>query len=255
MTRERFNVVAIVLAAGAGERLGGGTPKAFVELAGRSMVARAAAAAASCADVTELVVASPPSEAERRRVVEALDGTPKPVRVVAGGASRQSSVLCALEAASNDVDIVVVHDAARPLAPPSLFSSVIEALDRRRSDAAAAIPVVPVVDTLKRVAGGFVVETVARDDLRAAQTPQAFAAEALRSAHERAAAAAMEFTDDAALLEWAGHRVIVVAGDPANLKVTTAEDVRRAEAAIAQRRGDENTGSTPPLRAEPSRHG
>ena len=138
--------------------------------------------------------------------------------VVAGGATRSASVRCGLDALPEDCDIVIVHDAARPLASPELFVAVLEAV---AAGADAAIPGVAVTDTIKRVADGQVVGTIDRDDLVAVQTPQAFRLGALRAAH----AGGPEATDDAALVELAGGHVVVVPGDPANLKITTKEDL------------------------------
>jgi 2-C-methyl-D-erythritol 4-phosphate cytidylyltransferase len=215
--------VAVVLAAGEGERLGRG-PKAFLEVGGRSILSMAVAAAAACPDIDELVVAVPSRFAERvtRSIVPSL---PKPCRAVLGGRTRQESARLALESIPDDRPVVVFHDAARPFAAPELFSAVIAAL----ADADGVVPVLPLADTVKRVRDGYVESTLSREELRAAQTPQAFAAPAFRDAHERAAATGMWCTDDAALLEWAGYRVRAVTGEPVNFKITMAEDLARAE--------------------------
>jgi 2-C-methyl-D-erythritol 4-phosphate cytidylyltransferase/2-C-methyl-D-erythritol 2,4-cyclodiphosphate synthase len=150
--------------------------------------------------------------------------------VVGGGETRQESVRLALRAVAEDVKVVACHDAARPFASPALFGAVIEAVG---DGAAGAVPVVAVADTIKRARDGWVVGTEVREELAAAQTPQAFATPVLREAHERAAAQGVAFTDDAALVEWAGGRVRTVPGEPANIKVTTPEDLARAEAVEA----------------------
>lgn len=139
--------------------------------------------------------------------------------VVVGGATRADSVRAGLAAVPDDAAIVVVHDAARPLAGADLFAAVVGAV--RSGDVDGAVPVVAVTDTVKRVDGGRVVATVARDDLVAVQTPQAFAAPALRAAH----AGGGDATDDAGLLEAAGLAVGTVPGDPGNLKLTRPEDL------------------------------
>lgn len=139
--------------------------------------------------------------------------------MVAGGATRAESVRAGLAVVPEDADVVVVHDAARPLAGAELFAAVVAAV--RSGDVDGAVPVVPVADTLKRVVGDRVVGTVDRDGLVAVQTPQAFAAEALRAAHHGGGDA----TDDAGLLEAAGRVVGTVPGDPRNLKLTRAEDL------------------------------
>jgi 2-C-methyl-D-erythritol 4-phosphate cytidylyltransferase len=150
----------------------------------------------------------------------------RPAVVVTGGDSRQASVRAAL-AVIDDALVVAVHDAARPFAAPDLFTAVIDAID----DATiGVIPVVPVTDTVKRVLDGVVVGTVDREELALAQTPQAFATEALRAAHDRAVEAGLTLTDDAAVLELAGHQVRAVPGDPMNTKITTLFDLAQAEA-------------------------
>ncbi len=138
--------------------------------------------------------------------------------VVAGGSTRSASVRCGLAVLPDDCDVVVVHDAARPLASAELFEAVVVAV---RAGADAAIPGVAVPDTIKRVADGRVSETIDRDDLVAVQTPQAFRIAALRTAH----ASGADATDDAALVEAAGGQVVVVAGETTNLKITTQDDL------------------------------
>ena len=147
--------------------------------------------------------------------------------VVAGGATRADSVRAGLAAVPADATVIVVHDAARPLAGPALFAAVIDVVQAGGVD--GAVPVVPVSDTLKRISADRVVATVDRDGLVAVQTPQAFTAGALRAAH----ASGAEATDDAGLLEAAGLAVAAVDGDPANLKLTRAEDLALAEALLA----------------------
>ncbi len=210
-----MRVAAIVVAAGAGTRFG--ARKQF-EALGQTSVA--ASSVAACRSVAERVVLVAPADA-----LEDLYGADA---VVAGGATRSASVRAGL-AEVGDADVVVVHDAARPLATPALFRAVVDALDEA-SGVVGAIPGLAVPDTLKRLDGtGGVAETVARDDLVAVQTPQAFVASALRAAH----AAADDATDDATLVERAGGRVAVVAGEAQNRKLTTPEDLEAARRAMA----------------------
>jgi 2-C-methyl-D-erythritol 4-phosphate cytidylyltransferase len=157
-----------------------------------------------------------------------------PVVVVSGGKTRQASVALALLVVDTQIPIVAIHDAARPFAPPTLFTSVVEAV---AAGADAAVPVVQLVDTVKRVRDGIVVATEPRDQLALAQTPQACRATLLRDAHEKAEDAKLDFTDEAGLLEWAGVVVHTVAGDPDNFKITTALDVARAERFLEAGRG------------------
>jgi 2-C-methyl-D-erythritol 4-phosphate cytidylyltransferase len=203
-------VWGIVVAAGRGDRFG--QPKQFCDLAGTRVVDRALAHVVCVCDGT--IVALPSGCA--------WDGEGTPVE---GGATRSDSVRHGLAAVPDDADVVVVHDAARPLAPRALFDAVIAAV---REGADAAVPAVPVRDTLKRVDGDRVVATVERAQLVAVQTPQAFRASVLRAAHARGDDA----TDDAALVEAAGGRVVVVPGDPRNLKITEPVDLAVAAALL-----------------------
>ena len=202
-------VWAIVVAGGAGARFGG--PKQFLELRGERLVDRAVSSATQACD--GVVVVLP-------RGVP-WDG-PEVAAVVEGGATRSHSVRAGLSAVPDDADVIVVHDAARPLATAALFRTVITAVE---AGADAAVPTVALADTVKRVEHGQVIETVARESLAAAQTPQAFRAAVLRAAHADAADA----TDDAALVERAGGRVAAVPGDPRNRKVTDPDDLTTLE--------------------------
>ncbi|AVM01733.1 2-C-methyl-D-erythritol 4-phosphate cytidylyltransferase [Gordonia iterans] len=199
-----------------GTRLGLPRPKAFVELAGSSLLRRSIDAARASGVVDEVVVIVP---AELADAVRAEFGE---VTVVAGGAERSDSVRAGL-AAAGDAELILVHDAARALTPPDLFVRVVTAL---RGDRQAVVPGLPVADTLKRVDGrGRVLSTPDRSELRAVQTPQGFAAALLRRAH----AAAADATDDAGLVEALGAEVHVVPGDELAFKITTPYDLRLAE--------------------------
>jgi 2-C-methyl-D-erythritol 4-phosphate cytidylyltransferase len=225
------DVWAIVVAGGSGSRFGDSAPKQFLDLGGLRLIDWAlAAASVSCGGVVAVLPAAH---------LEATTLAPG-VAAVAGGSTRSASVRAGLEAVPADAAVIVVHDAARPLADAALFERVIAAV---RAGADGAVPGVPVADTVKRVdpADGLVLETLDRPALRAIQTPQAFAADALRQAH----AGGDDATDDAALVEAAGGRVVVVEGDPSNLKVTGPEDLVRAEDLLTRRstRGD---GGRPP---------
>ena len=214
------DVWAIVVAGGSGSRFGDAAPKQFLDLGGLRLIDWAlAAAGAACGGVVAVLPAAH------------LKGTlAAGVVAVTGGATRSASVRAGLEAVPADAAVIVVHDAARPLADPALFERVIAAV---RAGADGAVPGVPVADTIKRVdpSGGVVLETLDRPALRAVQTPQAFAAAVLRRAH----AGQADATDDAALVEAAGGRVVVVDGDPANLKITGPDDLVRAETLLTRR--------------------
>ena len=226
----------MIAAAGSGERLGAGGPKAFVELAGRPLIEHSLAAVAAARTVSTLVVAVPAELVDpTRQRLGGRDGPP--VTVLAGGASRAESVREALAAVATD--LVAIHDAARPLAPAPLFDAVVERL-AAAPGASAAIAATPVRDTVKRSAerndagGGEVAETMAREYLWAAQTPQAFRTAALRTAQQTAAATGRlsGATDEASLIEAAGGTVLLEPSTAHNLKVTTAEDLRIAAALL-----------------------
>ena len=215
---------AIVLAAGAGRRIGAERPKAFLPIGDRPMLAVAAAAAAASPAIEAIVIAAPAGyEDEARACAEGLE---VPAQIVTGGDSRQASVRAALAVLGGDIRIVAVHDAARPFAPPDLFTEVVRAV---AEGADGAIPLVPMTDTVKRLVGARVVGTLPREELGLAQTPQGFLLAALRTAHDRAMAEGERVTDDAALLERVGT-VVAIAGDPMNFKITTMMDLARAEA-------------------------
>lgn len=201
---------AIVVAGGRGERLAdrSGVRKQYLPLGGRRVLEWALEQAARHADGVVLVV---PAD---------LAGEPEPLAtvVVAGGDTRSGSVRAGLAAVPADASVIVVHDAARPVPVPEVWRRVLAAVD---GGADAAVPVVPVTDTLREVDGG----TVDRQRFVAVQTPQAFRADALRGAH----AAHPDGTDDASLVEAAGGRVVVVEGDAANIKITTRVDLAVAD--------------------------
>lgn len=228
----------VVPAAGSGVRLGGGTPKALRELGGVPMLVHAVRRMAAAEAVSLVVVAAPPGDVAGVRALLADVTHDTELRVVPGGASRQESVALGLAALDPDVDVVLVHDAARPLAPPDLAESVLAAV---RGGAEAVVPGTPVVDTVKRVdAAGVVVETVDREPLRAVQTPQGFRRSVLERAHAAAGAgddgvrAAAVATDDAGLVEALGVPVLLVPGRDEALKVTRPLDLVLAEALLAR---------------------
>ena len=224
-----MRAAALLVAAGRGERFGGAIPKGFTELAGRPLLAHAVEAAVSCPGIERVVVAVSEKMVERARA--SLEHPL--VEVVVGGETRQASVLAALEAVGPGPDLIVCHDAARPLAPPALFATVLRALVDSGAD--GAIPIVAIPDTVKRIEGASVAGTLDREALGLAQTPQAFRRSALEHAHRMAAEEGFEGTDDSALLERAGFAVVAIAGDPRNLKVTTRADLALAEVALEDR--------------------
>ncbi len=214
-----------MVAGGSGSRFGG--PKQFSDLAGRPVAAWSVAAARTVADGVVLVV--PAAGPGGGGGPGGTDGGPDAPalgadRVVSGGTTRAESVRAGLVAVPDDAFIIVVHDAARPLATGELFTSVVDAV--RVTGVEGAIPVLPVADTLKRVDGDTVQHSVDREGLVAVQTPQAFDAATLRKAHRTG----RDATDDAGLVEDLGATVRTVVGDPHNVKLTRPEDLVLAEA-------------------------
>lgn len=221
-------VAAILVAAGSGTRLGADVPKAFVPVAGRTLLEHAAGRFCAHPRVRDVVVVAPASDLDRAAAL-----VPGAV-VVAGGETRQQSVSCGLAALAEDVEAVLVHDVARAFVPAAVIDRVIDAL----VTAEAAIPVVPVTDTIRRTdASGELHETVDRSTLVAVQTPQGFSRSALVAAHEGAPPSA---TDDAVLVEARGGRVAGVPGDALAFKITYPVDLLLAEA-VAVRRLPERT--------------
>ncbi|MGD1169667.1 2-C-methyl-D-erythritol 4-phosphate cytidylyltransferase [Mycobacterium seoulense] len=216
-------VVAVVPAAGSGERLGAGIPKAFCEVDGRTLLDRAVGGLLESGVVDHVVVAVPAA-----RVDEAKRYLGERATVVAGGADRTTSVSLALAAVAGEPEFVLVHDAARALTPPALIARVVDAL---RAGNNAVVPALPLHDTIKVVdANGVVLGTPERAGLRAVQTPQGFAHDLLLRAYQRAGTA--DFTDDASLVEHVGGQVQVVDGDPLAFKITTQLDLVLAEAIV-----------------------
>jgi 2-C-methyl-D-erythritol 4-phosphate cytidylyltransferase len=208
---------AIVVAAGSGARLGADRPKAFVPLRGAPLVAASVAVLAAHPGIAGIVCAVPPGY---RQV------PPLPVDArVEGGASRAESVASALACVPASAAFVLVHDAARPLLQAALVDRVLGAL---AAGADGVVPALPLVDTIKRVVDGVVVETLDRSQLVAVQTPQGFPVATLRAAIAAAGDDLAAATDCAALVAALGRRVICVAGEPDNLKVTTGDDLERA---------------------------
>ena len=226
-----MRVVALIAAAGQGTRLGAAVPKAFVRLRGRTLVERSVAAMLTSAVVDEVVVlVSPDMESYAREVLSRagiLDAA-LPARCAHGGGERADSVWAGLRTITDDEAVVLIHDAARALTPPGMIARVAR---RVLEGAPAVIPVIPVADTIKQVAGDVVEGTPDRSTLRAVQTPQGFLLSGLRAANEAYFGAedpGFVATDDASLLEWHGVPVVTVQGDPMAFKVTTPIDMTLA---------------------------
>lgn len=228
---------AVVVAAGRGRRSGDGIPKQYRPLAGQSALRRSLALLTRCGVAPVQVVVHPDDLELYHEAAHGFDLPPS----VAGGDTRQASVLAGLEAiAAQKPGHVLVHDAARPFASPHLISRAIEA----GRATGAAIPAIRIADTVKSVApDGRILGTADRDALRIVQTPQAFAFAPLLDAHRRAAKAGLsEFSDDAALLEWAGLSVTTFEGEAGNMKLTTPDDFQRADLMLRDALSDIRTG-------------
>lgn len=222
-----MRVFALVAAAGKGTRLGADLPKAYVPLRGRTLVERSVTAIETAEVADEIfVIVHPDMEAYARRVLRGHD-----VTFVHGGAERFDSVAQGLKAIPDADGAVLIHDAARALTPPGLFARVTRAVLEGND---AVIPTVPVVDTIKVVEDSVVIDTPDRSSLRAVQTPQGFDLAALRAANEEFFAHPFDATDDASIMEHAGHTVTTVTGDPMAFKITTPIDLLLAEHIVGE---------------------
>ncbi|MFN4218648.1 MAG: 2-C-methyl-D-erythritol 4-phosphate cytidylyltransferase [Candidatus Bipolaricaulia bacterium] len=215
-------ISAVVLAAGRGTRLGAPQPKAYLPLHNKPILLYSLGTLSRCDLISELIVVIHPDDTERVRRV--LEGLHKPVRVVFGGSQRQDSSRAGVRAACGD--FVLIHDAARPFVSIGLIERVIAAMKSHR----AAVPVVPISESVKRVSEDFIVADLERSELFGAQTPQGFERKLVLDALERACAQGRYFTDEAsALLAMSGVRAKAVPGDEHNIKITTARDLQLAE--------------------------
>ena len=225
-----MTTVAVVPAAGSGQRLAAGVPKAFFHLDGRTLVERAVSCLLESGVVDRVVVAVPADRTGQAKLILGREAT-----IVPGGANRGESVGRALAAVADaeQPSFVLVHDAARPLTPPDLVVRVVEAL---RAGHSAVVPALPLSDTVKAVdANGVVLGTPERAGLRAVQTPQGFATELLLRAYQRAGeVTGVDFTDDASMVEHIGGQVQVAEGDPLAFKITTQWDILLAQAIVKQ---------------------
>jgi 2-C-methyl-D-erythritol 4-phosphate cytidylyltransferase/2-C-methyl-D-erythritol 2,4-cyclodiphosphate synthase len=223
-----MSVGVILVAAGRGDRMGSSIPKQLLELGGRTLLQRSVAAFDAHARVSEIVVVLPAALVAEGPAL--VGPTSRPCRFVAGGARRQDSVACGLQVVDATLDLILVHDAARPFADAALIDRVIAATE----GTGAAVPVVPARDTVKRLdrARGRVDATIPREEIGLAQTPQGFRRAVLREAIALGQQGAVG-TDEAMLAELAGHAVAAVDGDERNIKITTPDDLAVARARLA----------------------
>jgi 2-C-methyl-D-erythritol 4-phosphate cytidylyltransferase len=220
------SVWAVLAAAGSGDRLGADRPKAFARLGDRPLLGESLERLEASDWIDEIVIAAPPGWEEPAILLAEELGCGKVSACVAGGATRAESVCRSLAEVPNDAAVVLVHDAARPLVDDGVIERVLAALNEGWD---GAVPALAVADTIKRVDGERVVETLRREELRAVQTPQAFVAQALREACRGDVSGA---SDCASLVEARGGRIKVVLGDPRLLKVTEAADLDRVAALL-----------------------
>jgi len=227
-TRAAAPRIAVAIPAGGiGARFGSRIPKQFLTIQRVPVVAKTVGCFTRYPGVAAIAVAAPEGHVERTRRALAALARRVPLVVVPGGPTRQDSVWLAMQTMPDDVEIVVVHDAVRPLITPDLIASVV----RAAAEHGAAICALPIAETVKRVRNEVVEATLDRSELWAVQTPQAFRAALLREAHEKARRDGVVGTDDAMLVERLGHAVRVVRGRAENVKITTPEDLRRARGA------------------------
>lgn len=223
------SVAVVLLAAGRGERLGANEPKAFVNLAGKSLLSHAIANALATKDLKQLIITVPQSYLDQTLELEReLSSDSVNIRVVVGGATRQSSVSEALSVLAGGIEVVLVHDSARALASTDLFDRVADAVFENQI---GVIPTLEVTDTIKRFRNDVILETIDRSTLVRAQTPQGFLANVLVAAH---LAASSEHTDDAALVQDFGGTVMMIRGEERAMKITTPEDLERAKNFLLQ---------------------
>ncbi len=231
-----MRAAGLVVAAGVGKRMGGDRPKQFLSVCGRPILAHTLAVFSELTELGTIHVGVAPGEERRTReeVLPYLAGDGR-FRIFSGGVRRQDTVRLGLAALAGEADWVVIHDGVRPLVTAGLIREVLAAA---RQDV-GAICALPASDTLKRVGpSGFIEETLSREGIWLAQTPQAFRVDALIDAHKRSEQLGIDATDDAALLEHFGHKIRVVAGDPKNLKITTRDDLPLAEFILSRESED-----------------
>ncbi len=225
-----MNVLAIIPAAGVGLRMGGETPKQFLSLEGVPVFVHTLRKFVAAESVHEIILALRPEEMERVGQEVERERFAKPIRLVAGGVSRQETVARALAAAAAGTELVLVHDAVRPFIELHLIERVIEAAVKE----GAAILGIPSVDTVKQVERQMILGTIPRERIVLAQTPQAFQFEIIKEAFDRAAADGFYGTDEASLVERLGRNVAVIMGSDRNIKITKPSDLPLARLYVAQ---------------------
>jgi 2-C-methyl-D-erythritol 4-phosphate cytidylyltransferase len=215
-------VSAIIPVAGHGKRFGGETPKQFLKIGDQTIAEMTIRKFVSIAEIDSgVVVVSETERATCEKLFRTIKGFEKKFKIVIGGVERQDSVYNGLKVLPPGTDIVIVHDGVRPLASSHLIINSIQSAVKT----GACIAAIPVKDTIKRVKDSKVLETIPRKDLWQIQTPQSFRYDILMDAHEKAKRANYYSTDESALVEWSGHRVTIIPGEPQNIKITTRADL------------------------------
>ena len=236
---DRMSVLAIIPAAGTGIRMGGATPKQFLSLEGVPIFVHTLRKFAASEAIDEIFLGVRPEEMDRAFQEIAKENFSKPVRVLAGGASRMETVARCLDQAAPETDVVVVHDAVRPFVELAMISQIVDA---SRADG-AVILAIPSVDTVKKVERHLITGTIPRERIVLAQTPQAFRYALLRQAYDRALAEGYYGTDESSLVEHDGHDVRVLMGSDRNIKITKPSDLPLARLYIAQERESVRDGA------------
>jgi 2-C-methyl-D-erythritol 4-phosphate cytidylyltransferase/2-C-methyl-D-erythritol 2,4-cyclodiphosphate synthase len=233
-TKTRQLKAAVVIAAGGtGTRMNAGVPKQFLQIAGKPILLHTIETISSLQEVTQIIIALPPEHIAEAEAILRRHPMRMEVRCIPGGPNRQESVRNGVAHASPDTDILLVHDAVRPLCPRDMMMRVLDAAWEK----GAAVPGLPATETIQRVSRkGRVLATPPREELFAIQTPQAFHAGILKAALEQAHAVGFLGTDESSVVRWAGHPVFVVPGSPDNLKITRPMDLDIAEQLFSQRR-------------------
>jgi 2-C-methyl-D-erythritol 4-phosphate cytidylyltransferase/2-C-methyl-D-erythritol 2,4-cyclodiphosphate synthase len=236
-TREQsITVAAVIAAGGSGTRMNSSIPKQLLEISGRPVLLHTVETIASLQEVTQIIVALPPEHIAAASSILRRLSEQKDILCVAGGANRQESVRCGVAHVAPEPDVIMVHDAVRPLCDHDLMRRVVHAAWKK----GAAIPGLPATETIQRVSGkGRILATPPREELYAIQTPQAFHTGILRSALDRAYGSGFVGTDESSVVRWAGYRVMVVAGSPDNIKITRPADLKIAELLLRKRQEGE----------------
>jgi 2-C-methyl-D-erythritol 4-phosphate cytidylyltransferase / 2-C-methyl-D-erythritol 2,4-cyclodiphosphate synthase len=232
-----MKVAAVIAAGGAGTRINAGVPKQFLEIAGKPILLHTIERISSLEEVTQIIIALPADHIPEATSILSRQSTPVPVQCVPGGRNRQESVRCGVSHVHPDADVIMVHDAVRPVCDREMMRRVLDAAWKK----GAAVPGLPATETIQRVSRkGRVLATPPREELYAIQTPQAFHAGILRAALDRAYEAGFVGTDESSVVRWAGHPVIVVPGSPDNIKITRPIDLDIAERLISRSSREEN---------------